>query len=98
MAILWLAAAGFGAACSAGSRTVDETVTDAVLVSTVRQRLAEDPALRTADLDVSVRDGVVTLTGSVERETSRERAARLARDVQGVRDVRNLIRVRAPGD
>ena len=98
MAILWIVTASLGAGCSAGSRSVDETVSDAVLVTAIRQRFAEDPELAAGDLDVSVRGGVATLTGSVEREARRDRAERLARDVQGIREVRNLIRVRASGD
>lgn len=48
---------------------------------------------RTARVNVS--EGVVTLTGVVEDEKQRELAAALARNVEGVKDVRNELRVRS---
>jgi len=85
-------------ACSSGARTVDERVTDAVITSTIQQRLAADPALGEAMLDVATAAGIVTLTGEVSREPLRARAEALAREVEGVQDVQNLIRVTGRGD
>jgi len=75
------------------TRPVDETVTDATVTSVVRARLDADSELSPFRLGVSTRDAVVTLTGRVEREAQRDRAGRLAEDVEGVNAVRNLIRV-----
>lgn len=87
-------AALLAAGCSGGSpRPVDETVADATVTSAVRARLAGDPELDPFRIGVSTRDGVVTLTGRVELEAQRERAGRLVADVEGVKEVRNLIRV-----
>lgn len=44
-----------------------------------------------SDVDVSVRSGVVTLTGSVAAQADRERAAQIARRVGGVVTVENAI-------
>lgn len=85
-------------ACSTGSRPVDERVADAAIRSSVRQRLTSDQALDRAGLDVAVAGGIVTLTGEVPRRALRQMAERLAREVEGVRDVRNLIRVHGPGE
>lgn len=46
-------------------------------------------------IDVAVREGIVTLTGTVESELQRRLAAAYARDVEGVRGVRNELEVRA---
>lgn len=83
--------------CGTGRRPVDDRVTDAVIASTVRQRLAQDDLLARAAIDVAVTAGVVTLTGRVPREKLRLRAQELARRVDGVREVRNLIRVHGRG-
>jgi osmotically-inducible protein OsmY len=83
--------------CSAGARPVDERVADAVLASTVRQRLADDHDLSTT-IDVAVSNGIVTLTGRVPGERLRQRAEELARGAEGAREVRNLIRVYGPGE
>lgn len=89
-----LAAVLLAAGCSGGSpRPVDETVADATVTSAVRARLAGDPELDPYRIGASTRDGVVTLTGRVEREAQRERAGRLVGGVEGVKEVRNLIRV-----
>lgn len=91
-------AALLAAGCSGGSpRPVDETVADATITSAVRARLAGDPELSPYRIGVSARDGVVTLTGRVEREAQRERAERLAGGIEGVKEVRNLIRVGGRG-
>jgi len=93
-----LALVVLASACSAGGRPVDERVADAVISSSVRQRLAAVHALDRAGLDVAVSEGLVTLTGRVPRPELSETAERLAREVDGVRDVRNLIRVHGPGE
>lgn len=43
---------------------------------------------------VSARDGVVTLTGEVEAEEQRELVAGMVRNIEGVKEVRNELRVR----
>jgi hyperosmotically inducible protein len=84
--------------CGTGTRPVDERVEDAVLASTVRQRLANDQRLSTTRIDVAVNSGIVTLTGRVPAESLRLRAETLARGVEGAREVRNLIRVHGRGE
>lgn len=82
------------AGCSgSGNRPVDDAVTDATIASTVRARLASDEELAPYGIGVTALDGVVTLTGRVEREAQRDRAGRLAEEVEGIESVRNLIRV-----
>lgn len=77
---------------------MDERVADAAIRSSVRQRLSAVETLDRAELDVAVSGGIVTLTGEVPRQRLRQEAERLAREVEGVRDVRNLIRVHGPGE
>ena len=80
--------------CSgSGNRPVEEAVTDATVASAARARLSSDEELAPYRLGVSALDGVVTLTGRVEREAQRERAGRLIEELEGIESVRNLIRV-----
>lgn len=80
--------------CStSGSRPVEEAVADATIVSALRARLDADRELKPYRLGVTALDGVVTLTGRVEREAQRKRAGRLAEEIEGIESVRNLIRV-----
>jgi osmotically-inducible protein OsmY len=45
------------------------------------------------DIDVRARYGVVTLTGKVGSEAEKERAEHVARSIEGVKDVKNMLQV-----
>lgn len=60
----------------------------------VNDRLTEDPWLDASDIEASVKDGDVTLTGLVYSREDKRRAERLAEEVSGVGDVQNNLRVR----
>ena len=60
----------------------------------VNDRLTEDPYLDATDIEVSVLDGDVTLTGVVSMREEKRRAEQLAEHVLGVGDVQNNLRLR----
>lgn len=62
----------------------------------VRMRLANDPDVKGGALDVTVKDGVVTLKGRVDTEKGKDRATKLAKKVKGVKDVDNELVVGPP--
>lgn len=64
---------------------------DADLALSVENALERDALLAGQDLDATVDDGVVTLTGDVTTFTERRRAARVAGDVVGVTTVINRV-------
>lgn len=68
----------------------------------VMQRLAEDWYVDAGDIAVSVENGEVRLTGSVDNRSEKRLAEDCADDVAGVRDVVNSLRIReargVPGD
>jgi hyperosmotically inducible protein len=68
--------------------------TDSGVTVKVKGKLASDDTVKATQIDVTTRDHVVTLTGTVNSEAERERAIELARSVEGVRDVQNMIVVR----
>jgi osmotically-inducible protein OsmY len=59
----------------------------------VSDKLSEDSFLDASAIEVSVQDGEVTLSGSVESRYSKHRAEDLAEDVTGVKNVQNNLRV-----
>jgi osmotically-inducible protein OsmY len=67
----------------------DDTITDQV-----RIKLADDPLVKGGALTVEVKQGVVTLAGSVEQEKQKEKAERVARKVKGVKQVVNHIEIK----
>ena len=63
----------------------------------VRMRLTTDPDVKGGiGLDVTVKDGVVTLKGRVDTERGKNRAGKLAHKVKGVKDVDNELQVGPP--
>ena len=59
----------------------------------VNDRLTGDYYLDAHDIDVSVSDGTVTLSGRVDTRNDKRRAEDLAESVRGVTDVTNQLRV-----
>ena len=66
------------------------------IIDQVRMKLAGDPDVKGGALDVTVKDGVVTIKGRVDTEKGRERATKLAKKVKGVKDVDNELDVGPP--
>ena len=59
----------------------------------VNDRLADDPFVDASDIEVSVSNGEVTLTGSVDHRSTKRRAEDIAEAVSGVKNVENRLRV-----
>lgn len=72
------------------------TLTDPEITRAVDSQLLLSRGVPANAIDVSTRDGTVTLDGTVDNILAKERAARVARIVKGVRSVINLIEV-VPG-
>jgi osmotically-inducible protein OsmY len=68
---------------------------DTVTNRNVKAKLL-DASQDTRDVFAMTKNGVVTLSGTVESEKSKALAVRLARDTKGVTDVVDLIDVEAP--
>jgi osmotically-inducible protein OsmY len=69
------------------------TVSDDTISDYVRQRLASDADVRGAALDVTVKDGVVTIKGRVHTEKGRKKATELTKKVKGVVNVDNQLKL-----
>lgn len=71
-----------------------DAVSDDMIYNNVRIKLASDAVVKGGALDVDVKQGVVTLSGSVEMPKQRDRAAKLTKGVKGVKQVVNNITIR----
>jgi osmotically-inducible protein OsmY len=65
---------------------------DLALSNRVAARLARDPRTQAATLEVTADNGVVTATGTTQSPALLEAVAIVARDVDGVREVRSAVR------
>jgi hypothetical protein len=72
-----------------GYRRSDERIRE-----DVSDRLTDDSWLDASNIEVSVDDGEVTLSGSVDSRDAKRRAEDLAERVSGVGDVQNQLKVR----
>src|SRR3979490_2944274 len=70
--------------------------TDQDIQEDVEQELQWDPDLDATDIAVSVKDGVVTLTGFVKSYTDKYESEAAAKRVAGVAGVANELEVRMP--
>ena len=62
---------------------------DKVIYKNVEQKFKQDPQLKNAKIDAKVEAGVVILTGEVKNIDTSARASEVARNVSGVRYVKN---------
>src|ERR1700680_4951877 len=88
-----LSLALFGSALAAEKLTSDDAIYDYV-----RRKLASDQIVKGGGLQVDVKQGVVTLRGTVEEQKQKERAAKLAKKIAGVKSVDNQLTVVQKGD
>jgi len=58
----------------------------------INDRLSDDPFVDATDIEVTVSNGEVTLTGTVDSRSAKRRAEDLAEAVSGVKNVENRIR------
>jgi hyperosmotically inducible periplasmic protein len=78
--------------CS-GAASTDRQFEDAIIADRVREALRSDAALSRYSINVTAREGLVTLTGAAGSQSDIGRATRIAETVQGVRAVENLMTV-----
>ena len=74
---------------------LSDTPRDSVISANVEGQLAEDRLGGLAGIIVATEGGTVTLTGTVQRAERKARAAELARQVKGVKRVKNDLEIRA---
>jgi osmotically-inducible protein OsmY len=79
------------AACPAKDppKITDDTINDAV-----RVKLASDQVVGVTPIEVSVKDGTVTLTGTVETKSLKGKAESVTKKVKGVKKVVNNIEIK----
>jgi hypothetical protein len=75
-----------------GYRRTDERISEEV-----HERLTDDAWLDASHIDVTVKDGEVTLSGTVENREAKHRAEHLVENLSGVTHVQNNLRIGTAG-
>lgn|SRR5512138_830759 len=97
----WVLIALLGGALAACTSTptqqsAGEAIDDGVVTAKVKAALIEDPLTKAHQINVETFKGTVQLSGFVEDDEARNRALQLARDVDGVKKVKDAMEVRHP--
>jgi osmotically-inducible protein OsmY len=71
-----------------------EYIDDAVITTKVKAALAADPAVKATEVNVETFKGAVQLSGFVSSQEAIRKAVELARNVEGVRGVKNNMVVK----
>jgi hyperosmotically inducible periplasmic protein len=74
-------------------KSAGQNVDDATITASVKTKLAAEKPATLTKVDVDTNKGTVYLTGNVETPAIKERATELARQVAGVRDVVNNLKI-----
>lgn len=77
-----------------GKRGIGSYITDKEITAKIKAKFIGDPELKAFSIDVDTLNGVVTLTGIVEKESQKERAVNLAKSVEGVKQIIVNIQVK----
>jgi len=83
-----------GCAVTRGQETVGAYVDDATITTQIKSRFVSNKDVDAASIKVETLNGTVMLSGFAKSSTERATAERIARDVNGVKSVRNEIAVR----
>jgi len=91
---LGLLAAFQGCSTSQSHESTGQYVDDSVVTSKVKTAIVNDMALKGFQINVKTYQGVVQLSGFVDSAQNANKAAELARGVNGVTDVKNDLIVK----
>ena len=83
-------------ACSSvpTQQPVGQAIDDGVVTAKVKAKLVEDPVTKAHQINVETFKGTVQLSGFVETSQARARALQLAKDVDGVKQVKDALEIR----
>ena len=83
-----------GCAVSRGQETVGAYVDDTAITTSVKARLLDNKDVAGTSISVETLNGTVMLSGFAKSSLERNKAETLARNVKGVKSVKNEIAVR----
>ena len=78
---------------SAGAKT-GAVVDDSVITTKLKSALLADAEIKGTDVSVDTKQGQVTLTGTVKSEAQKDRIEKIAKGIDGVKDVQDKLTVK----
>jgi len=83
-----------GCAGTAKQESTGDYIDDTVLTTKVKTAVFKEPSLKSAEINVETFKGVVQLSGFVNSRADINRAVEIAREVPGVKSVKNDMRTK----
>jgi len=83
-----------GCAVTRDQQTAGAYIDDSVITATVKTRMLDNPDVAGTSITVETLNGTVMLSGFAKNTLERTTAERIARDVEGVKSVKNEVVVR----
>ncbi len=93
-AVLGITLLSAGCAGSRYERSTGESIDDRATVSRVKSALSNDAIYKYPDVEVTSFKGSVQLSGFVDNQGQKSRAGDSAKDVEGVKELKNSITVK----
>jgi osmotically-inducible protein OsmY len=94
LAALLSSAVVAGCSSSPTQQSAGQAVDDGVVTAKVKAALVADPVTKAHQINVETFKGTVQLSGFVESDEARSRALQVARDIDGVKRVKDALEVR----
>ena len=94
LVVLMMIAAFAACASTPQQSSTGEVVDDSVITTKIKTLLANDEFLKSFQISVETRKGIVQLSGFVDSQKAKDKAGQIARDVGGVNSVRNNLVVK----
>lgn len=92
--VLMMIAAYVACASTPQQSSTGEVVDDSVITTKIKSLLAEDEFLKSFQISVETRKGIVELSGFVDSQKAKDKAGQIARGVGGVKSVKNALIVK----
>ena len=83
-----------GCAVSRGQQTTGAYIDDTTITTQVKSRMLESPTVAGTSISVETLNGTVMLSGFAKSAAEKDAAERIARDVNGVKSVKNQVAIR----
>lgn len=85
---------GVGCASTEKQEGTGQYIDDTVITGKVKAALVKDPVTKASEINVETFQGAVQLSGFVSSQAAISRAVELARGVDGVKSVKNDMRIK----
>jgi osmotically-inducible protein OsmY len=94
LVVLMMIAAFVACASTPQQSSTGEVVDDSVITTKIKSMLAADEFLKSFQISVETRKGIVELSGFVDSQKAKDKAGQVARSVEGVKSVVNALIVK----